>query len=65
MKLTTVSIPAVEMTLDEQHTFWHAWRSTVVLIEGKKIVDWDTDDGNNAILLAGETSYRAVRLREK
>jgi hypothetical protein len=56
MKFTTVTIPAVEMTREEETLIWKDYDNR------KKygIKYWNTNDGNNEILFEGETSYRVV-----
>jgi hypothetical protein len=56
MRLTTITIPAVEMTLEEENLAWidsPNW-------EKKGILDWNTSDGHNEILFKGESNYRQV-----
>lgn len=58
MKLSTVTIPSVEMTRQEYEESWdNFWGKT---IEGKKITHWNQNDGNNELLLEGEQTYRVV-----
>ncbi len=63
MKLTTVTIPAVEMTRKESNSLWNTSLNER-FINGIKVKDWNTDDGNNDILLEGETAYRVVAIIE-
>lgn len=61
MKLTTITIPAVEMTRDEYHDHWD--RPWELRIEGKRVLHWNQNDGHNEILLEGEDTYRAVVIK--
>lgn len=62
MRKTTVTIPAVEMTQEEEKELWYSLFHT----EKKHwetrhgVIDWNYDDGNNCIRLAGEDFYREV-----
>jgi hypothetical protein len=60
MKLTTITIPAVEMTRAEWGKLWEAYNGLGAEVDGKQVVDWDHDDGHNSIFLKGEDRYRAV-----
>lgn len=63
MNLATITIFTIEMTRAEYEENWEfPWRITVA---GKKVLDWDQDDGDNQILLEGETSYRAVVITDR
>jgi hypothetical protein len=57
MTKTTVTIPAIFMTKEEEHELWPKGRE-----EWKKhdIRDWNTSDGRNEILFEGEMCYRVV-----
>lgn len=57
MRLTTVTIPAVEMTLEEENRLWEDFAYNR---EKHGIRFWHTSDGNNEILFEGETTYRVV-----
>lgn len=61
MKLVTITITAVEMTREEYKKYWNHWRDLSLTIEGKKILDWDDDDGT--MLLEGENKRRQVIVR--
>jgi hypothetical protein len=63
MKLTTITIPAIEMTQkEEDELYWHMpYQQRFVC--GKKVIRWNTDDGNNLMLLEGETVYRQVVIK--
>lgn len=66
MKLTTITCPAVELTKAEESELWEAYRDfkcgipPCPTIEGKRITMWHTDDGENQILLEGESVFRQV-----
>lgn len=61
MKLSTTIIPTVEVTKQEQHELWEALKTNPEqIICGKKLRHWNTNDGNNEMLLEGEDFYRAV-----
>ena len=59
MKFSTKTIETIEMTRDEEDALWNTPRNERTVC-GRKVAHWFTDDGNNDILLDGETSYRAV-----
>lgn len=59
MKFSTKTIETIEMTREEEDALWNAPRNERTVC-GRKVAHWFTDDGNNDILLDGETSYRAV-----
>jgi hypothetical protein len=58
MRKTTITIPAIEMSKEEEIELWHD-----LFIKGNQshdILDWDTSDGENQILFVGENAYRKV-----
>ena len=55
MQLATMSIPTVEMTRDEEDALWDAAQKTRPLVCGRPLRHWDTHDGQNVMLLEGET----------
>jgi hypothetical protein len=59
MKRSTRTIEVIEMTKTEEYILWNtpAEERTVL---GKKVKHWLTDDGNNDILLEGETTYLPI-----
>lgn len=58
MKLTEITIHAIELTPEEEGEVWERyWEKT---IGGRKIVHWITSDGNNELRLEGEDFYRQV-----
>jgi hypothetical protein len=61
MKLTTVVIPAIEMTREEESCLWNG--NPRPLVEGKKIEHWHASDGSTEILLEGETMYRVIVIK--
>ena len=58
MKKTTVTIPAVEMSIEEENDLWDKW------MDGNPIPPdihrWNTADGNNEIQFKDENFYRVV-----
>lgn len=61
MKLTTVTLPAIEMTKEEESIAYFEWYKDIgIYVEGSKIVDWQTDDGDNSLRLYGEDFYRLI-----
>jgi hypothetical protein len=61
MKLSTVTIPSVEMTREDENRMWREpWKH---FIEGKQIHDWNMDDGHNQLKLVGEDFYRVVVIK--
>jgi hypothetical protein len=57
MRKTTVTIPAVEMTLAEENELWDT------LMRENKLPGihlWNTADGNNEIQFEGENFYRVI-----
>ena len=59
MKLTTITIPAVEMTQKEEDNLWFTSREQRI-VEGKKVKIWSTNDGRNELLLEGELYFRVI-----
>lgn len=64
MKLSTAIIQTIEMTRDEEDRLWDSYlaRTGPISICNKRIANWDTGDGNNAIHLEGEHFYRQVKI---
>ena len=62
MKLTTVTIPAIEMTQKEENALWDIQYPNR-FVEGKRVHLWNTRDGNNEIQLEGEDFYRVVVIK--
>ena len=65
MKLSTKIIDTVEITLDEHNTlyrqyFYTPYEERNIQICGKRLLDWDKDDGRNQMHLEGEDFYRQV-----
>lgn len=61
MRLTTVTLEAIEMTREEESDLWTAWGTgQEPTVEGKRIDNWDRNDGDNDILLEGENVYRMI-----
>lgn len=59
MKLTTVTMPAVEFeSAQEEDRMWRNYHKHK--IAGKRILHWETSDGKNQLLLEGEKTYRLV-----
>ena len=56
MKFTTVTYPAVELTVEEENELWDNPQKR----KEYKIQHWLTCDGNNDILFEGETEYRVI-----
>ena len=65
MKLTTITLPSIEMTRQEENELWENWgdMSKRPLIEGKKPRLWNTSDGHNEIQLEGENFFRLVVIK--
>ena len=56
------------MTKEEEKKCWRHFlnrqpENASYTIDGKKILDWNTDDGGNGILLDGEDFYRQVVIK--
>lgn len=64
MKLTTITLPAIEMSQEEENQLWFTPMSERVVL-GKKVLMWHTSDGDNDILLEGETIFRKVLITGK
>ena len=61
MKLTTITIPAIEMTWQEEQSLWESKSLGYdIFVDGKKVIHWNTSDGNNEMLLDGETIFRTI-----
>lgn len=61
MRKTTVTIPAIEMSKEEELKLWQSLSGVGPLMpETHDILDWDTSDGENQILFVGENAYRKV-----
>jgi hypothetical protein len=58
MKLTTITLPAIEMTREEEKALWRDYPNISIL--GVKVLDWNTDDGHNIMRLEGNDFYHAV-----
>ena len=69
MKLSTKLIQTIEITGDEYDALWVQYFDTPrkernIQICGKRLLDWNRDDGNNDMLLEGEDFYRPVYVIE-
>ena len=57
-------VNTIEMTQAEENCLWNSSEELMLLGEfkilGRKILRWDTDDGNNCMLLEGEKSFRQI-----
>jgi len=62
MKLTTVTLPAVEMTQEEENILWDT-KYPNRFVEGKRVHLWNTSDGKNEMQLEGENFYRRVVIK--
>jgi hypothetical protein len=56
MHIAKVEIEVVKMTREEEHALWNEWREHYVsgkdvFICGHLMQQWDTDDGNNMLLI--------------
>jgi len=57
MKITKIEIEVVKMTKEEEHSLWDEFNKSnwgegyPVYVCGNKLVNWNTDDGNNLLLL--------------
>jgi hypothetical protein len=64
MKLAERTIKVIEMTKAEESWLYANWedapRDPSRMIEGKRILQWDADDGRNDILLEGENFFRPI-----
>jgi len=58
MKKTTVEIPAVEMSLEEENALWDTLMENKGILPG--IRHWNTADGNNEIQFEGENFFRVI-----
>lgn len=59
MKLSTRVIIVIEMTSEEHRALWYTDKENRVVL-GKKVQHWLTDDGNDEMLLEGETTYYPI-----
>jgi hypothetical protein len=55
---TTVAIPAVELTKEQEHELWNMSPEEQKSVHG--IQHWSLSDGRNDILFVGEDFYRVV-----
>lgn len=59
MKLSTAIIQTIEATKEEQQALWDALKANPKqTLCGKNLRHWNTNDGNNEVLLEGEDFYR-------
>jgi len=59
----TVVTLGIRMTRAEERELWNTPR-TKRRVCGMRVVHWLTDDGNNEMLLEGETVYRHIWLTD-
>lgn len=64
MKLSTVVINTIEMTREEEEALWNT-EADLQSVCGKPVKHWLAYDGQNEILLLGETTYRSVVIVKK
>jgi hypothetical protein len=62
MKLTTITVNAIEMTLEEENRLW-VLPGNERCVCGKRVLMWHTSDGRNEMLLEGETILRPIIYR--
>lgn len=64
MKLSTMVVNTIEMTQTEEDRLWNSREELRVIGEfgilGQKILNWETGDGQNSMLLEGETFFRQI-----
>lgn len=64
MKLSTMVVTTIEMTRDKEDSLWinqeKLKSENKFEICGKKILVWETGDGNNCMLLEGEKYFRQI-----
>ena len=56
MHIATVEIEVIKMSREEEHSLWKEWSEHYkngkdVFVCGYLMQGWDTDDGNNSLLL--------------
>jgi hypothetical protein len=56
MKISKVEHEVIEMSVAEENALWQEWRDHFinkqeVYVCGHLLMDWDTNDGNNLLLL--------------
>lgn len=64
MKLSTMVVNTIEMTQTEEDRLWNSREELRVIGEfgilGQKILNWETGDGQNCMLLEGEKTFRQI-----
>ena len=64
MKLSTMVVNTIEMTQEEENSLWNSREELRLVgkfgILGKKILNWETGDGQNCMLLEGEKTFRQI-----
>lgn len=59
MKLGTKAYPVVFMTEQEESALWST-PSDQMFVCGKRVLHWDTNDGNNCLHLEGDKQYTQI-----
>ena len=64
MKLSTMVVNTIEMTQEEEDSPWRSREELRAIgkfgILGQKILNWETGDGQNCMLLEGEKTFRQI-----
>jgi hypothetical protein len=63
MQIVKVEIEVVNMTYEEENALWFAWTEHFknkgdVFVCGHKLLDWNTNDGNDTLLISRNGTKR-------